>query len=288
MNKEEIREQIKNSTEGETIETVIDNFGKKISYNQIMDVISVFSSKGQEKIKEGIHRKQQEFWDHPNQVEYYKEIHRFVPLVPDHYRRIAGKIDPRDGEVIVDLCCGTGNLMKEIIDIPSEFKLIGIDYSQNSLNEIKKDLSGKKNLDLICYDSKEGIPLENNTADKIISSWGISYLEKEELEKTLQEINNVLKPEGIFIFASLVKGGQKIHYKHPSLFLKLLRAVFQKPTHTFKALIFEKRCKMYFKEYGVEELEEMLEESCFEILEKSFTIGSKEKGKSVLFITRKK
>lgn len=94
--------------------------------------------------------------------------------------------------VVLDAGCGNGNY---VID-ENRKKIawaVGIDASEEST---------KKN---ICLDEKrvgdlESLPFPDNNFDAVISLWVIEHLR--DPEKVFYEINRVLKPGGVFMFAT--------------------------------------------------------------------------------------
>ena len=66
----------------------------------------------------------------------YKNNHSFVY---DYGKDLLALLDPKDGEVILDLGCGTGELTYEISK-KTPF-VTGIDASEKMLSEAKKKLS---------------------------------------------------------------------------------------------------------------------------------------------------
>lgn len=272
-----------------TVSEVLKEFGESISYDELIKSLSSFSEKEQKEIKKGISKKQQEFWNNKEIIKYYTQIHPRTPFVKEHYEKVKEEVSPQNGEIIVELGVGVGNLMNRILKESKNFKFIGIDYSKESLDKILENLSeeDKKKVELIDHDLKNGIPLPSCSVDKIISNWTTSHFGKEDLKKSFEEAKRVLKPHGKIIFASLLKGGLYLQFTSFGRFKKLIWALIQNPIFTIRALFFERKCKKYFPEYSTDDLLNLIQETGFQILKKKYTIGDDKGGKSIIIIAEK-
>ena len=97
---------------------------------------------------------------------------------------------------IIDLGCGSGNDTLYLIEKGKE--VIPCDIAINAINNIKKNFPEVKRAE--CFDMAEEFPFEDNSTDLIISDLAIHYFKEEVTFKVLEEINRVLKPNGVFIF----------------------------------------------------------------------------------------
>ncbi len=270
-----------------TLSDIINGFGKTFSYNQVMDLLPLFSEIDRETILENINKKQNAIWDSPKQVKYYTEVHPYVPFASEHFEDVVKAIDIQDDETLLDLGCSVGVFIKKLTKIDRKgVKIIGIDYSPNALKQLEKELKAipRQNYEikLICQNFNKGVPLPNSSVDKVVSNWGIIYLGTEELNKALGEIKRVLRPGGKFVFSALVKGGANIQFESFDGFLTLIQSLFKKWKYVLKALQFEKKCRGYFPEYSQEKLSGMIERAGLEILGSKYTI----KGKSITFVVK--
>lgn len=261
-------------------EELLKEFGNSISYEEIMAISPLFSQEKREVIREGIARKQQEFWNSPQIVSYYAKDHPRLPPVPSHFRSLLEVIDPKKGEIIVDLGCGMGALIRRILEVEPEVeKVIGIDYASRMLHQCKESVQNGRVV-LMKNDLAEGIPLKPGTVDKCISNWGISYLPNESFQRVIREIHLVLKPGGYFICAAIVKDAN----------LARLRRIFSLPQALRnwrlikKATQFAKNLEMYFPSYSGAELRDILGRANFVVENSHFTLD----GGSITLVARKK
>lgn len=101
--------------------------------------------------------------------------------------------------LILDLCCGTGNISTEMAK--KGYDLIGIDNSFQMLT-IAKEKAYSKNLNIL-YLQQDMREFElYGTVDCVISICdSVNYiLEKKELLQVFKLVNNYLNPGGLFIF----------------------------------------------------------------------------------------
>jgi len=108
---------------------------------------------------------------------------------------IVGKKKP---ETILDIATGTGDFAIMLSRLNPK-KIIGLDISKGMLAVGIKKIK-EKNLDslidMVLGDS-ENLPFEDNSFDAITVGFGVRNFEN--LDKGLQEIHRVLKPNGIFV-----------------------------------------------------------------------------------------
>lgn len=266
-----------------TVSKIIREFGKSISYEEIIKILPSFSREEQEEIKNGIYEEQKAFWNSPEMVRYYTEDHPKLPPVPAHFKRLLETIEVQNGEIIVDLGCGVGALIQRILKEGRPRKIIGIDYAPSILAQCKKNLGSyifNTKMALIEHNLMKGIPLKNESVDKCVSNWGIFYFSKECLRGIiLPEIYRVLKPGGSFICSVIIQGANLARLRK----IFSLREAIKKRELIKKATRFGKDLEMLFPAYSIEELKSMLEDGGFVIENFYLTLY----GGSVTFVSRK-
>lgn len=97
---------------------------------------------------------------------------------------------------IIDLGCGSGNDTLYLIEKGK--KVIPCDYSQNAINNIKKNFPEADRTE--CFDMTKGLPFDDNFTDIIISDLSMHYFTEEKTFGLLDEMKRVLKPGGILLF----------------------------------------------------------------------------------------
>ncbi len=123
----------------------------------------------------------------------------FLPLGGErrYRRRLLKFLSPQTGEKILDLGCGTGTNTLELARFVGNGKVIGIDISSKMIEVAQKKLkqSGLTNLQFVKGTSHQ-LPFENNSFDKILTSFALHEMEENIRLATLKEVNRVLKPQG--------------------------------------------------------------------------------------------
>jgi len=95
---------------------------------------------------------------------------------------------------------GIGSGRNSRILLKKGYKVIGLDFSKNMLNQCKKNLYryiDKKQLDLKEYDLNKSLPFQNNTFDGAICIRNIKYIKN--WRQLIKETGRIIMPNGIFI-----------------------------------------------------------------------------------------
>ena len=128
-----------------------------------------------------------DYWDGDRRINYggYKYIEgrweKIARKIINHY-----KLKP--GDKVLDIGCGKGFLLYDILKLQPEIEVYGIDISQYAINNSKTEI--KDNLTL---GSASELPYKNNFFDLVISINTLHNLFTYELELALQEIERVGK-----------------------------------------------------------------------------------------------
>ena len=102
------------------------------------------------------------------------------------------KLDPQEEEYILDLGCGTGRITYELLE--AGCKIVGVDFSQESLKVCKQRCNNHENNVYLIRADVRNLPLKDCYFDKCFSSEALEHIpsEKERL-RMLSEIHRVLK-----------------------------------------------------------------------------------------------
>ncbi len=103
-------------------------------------------------------------------------------------------------EVVVDLGCGTGGALRALRKRFARARLLGLDISRGMLEEARRHQPWLRKPDLICADM-ERLPLRDASVDLLFSSLTLQW--SNEPEQVFQEARRVLRPGGVFLFATL-------------------------------------------------------------------------------------
>lgn len=112
-------------------------------------------------------------------------------------RRIIKAVEPKKGEKIIDLGCGTGYYLYLLSNLPLNLSLTGFDYDQKALSEAKTMLADKKIKFIVGNIHK--MPFKENSFDKVVSSEVLEHLENDNL--ALKETYRILKKGGSLVIS---------------------------------------------------------------------------------------
>ncbi len=100
---------------------------------------------------------------------------------------------PKSGRVL-DICCGPGNLTREIAGHVPEGKVIGLDFSEVMIEKARSQTAEKmQNVEFITGDATD-LDFESGQFDLVSVSFGLRNIP--EMEKAIDEMFRVLKPGG--------------------------------------------------------------------------------------------
>ena len=119
------------------------------------------------------------------------------------------------GDRILDLCCGTGDLMTAISRQGTAVQLVGIDVSDSAI-EIARRKTRFVPVTLLRA-SADDLPLNSSQFDKCFISFGLHHMSRYERQKTLAEVHRTLTPKGNLYI---------IDYNLPERGLKRLVSIF--------------------------------------------------------------
>ena len=110
------------------------------------------------------------------------------------------EIEIQKGKVVIDLMTGMGECWKYILKASDQnSKLIGLDFSTEMINRAEKNKAKFNNSKIETL--KENVfdnSIADETADYVISGFGLKTFNDEQLEKLAKEIDRILKPNGKF------------------------------------------------------------------------------------------
>lgn len=131
-------------------------------------------------------------------------------------RKAAAKVillaDIKNGISILDVACGTGKLLENIIQNNPDGKNVGIDLSPAMLQKAEKRLNklNQPNLEL-----QEGnamnLEFPDNYFDTLVNNYMVDLLPEDTFQKIADEFFRVLKPGGVLVMSTFSFGTKGIH-----------------------------------------------------------------------------
>ncbi len=116
-------------------------------------------------------------------------------------RALLAQANLQNGQMILDLACGTGTLSIGIKRRFPESKIYALDIDDEIL-QMAREKAEKRNLEILFEQGySDNLPFENKTFDRIFSTLSFHHLTHERKINTLLEVRRVLKPNGEFHLA---------------------------------------------------------------------------------------
>ena len=118
--------------------------------------------------------------------------------IGDHARRLypfmLNEVIHIFGDEVLDLGCGTGAFMKDVLSEDSHRHVVGVDISENMISQAKRKLKDKA---VFLLADAQDIPLADHSIDLIYCIDSFHHYPHPEL--VLKELHRILKPGGTFL-----------------------------------------------------------------------------------------
>lgn len=114
------------------------------------------------------------------------------------FYKLASKYLPSDeGAIVVDVGCGTAEFAVEFKLAQEYDKLFLLEGNKNTINYLKSKFKN-----VLEYKIPGKLPFENNTVSFIHLSHIVEHLEEEDLYYFLQEVDRVLRGDGVLVIST--------------------------------------------------------------------------------------
>ncbi|NLP44736.1 MAG: bifunctional demethylmenaquinone methyltransferase/2-methoxy-6-polyprenyl-1,4-benzoquinol methylase UbiE [Peptococcaceae bacterium] len=140
--------------------------------------------------------------------EKYDFMNRMMSFGLDRFwrKKVVKIVRAKTGMKILDVCCGTGMLTIELAKkVGSSGRVIGLDFSENMLEQARKNISvlpEKENITFIQGDALQ-LPFEDNSFDGATIGWGLRNLSS--IKSGIQEMRRVVKPGSLVVSIDMGK-----------------------------------------------------------------------------------
>jgi len=133
---------------------------------------------------------------------FYDLVHRLFRVGRIHQEMI-GLAGLRAGQQVLDVGCGTGNLLRATRKRHPDVDLTGLDPDPKALARAGRKLRGVR----LDRGFAQELPYPDASFDRVFSSLMLHHLDTESKDALLAEVRRVLRPEGRFILADVAVDG---------------------------------------------------------------------------------
>jgi ubiquinone/menaquinone biosynthesis C-methylase UbiE len=132
----------------------------------------------------------------------YDVVHRFSGLGRAH-REMIRLADPRPGQRVLDVGCGTGNLLLALGRERPGVDLVGLDPDERALAIARRKARRAR----LAVDWRRGfaeeLPFPDASVDLVFSSLMLHHLDPAAKDQLLTEVRRVLRPDGALVLADM-------------------------------------------------------------------------------------
>jgi ubiquinone/menaquinone biosynthesis C-methylase UbiE len=134
--------------------------------------------------------------------EDYDRIFFEYPQYRYTLKRMAELLVDANGKSVLDLGCGTGNLMDVVLEAYPEAGICGVDPSEGMREKCSDRFTGKPNVKISPGDALR-IPFDGDRFDHVTSSLALHHVEPDDRDKCAAEIARVLKKGGTLVYSDM-------------------------------------------------------------------------------------
>jgi ubiquinone/menaquinone biosynthesis C-methylase UbiE len=147
---------------------------------------------------------------------FYDVLHHLFGLRPIHQEMIT-MAAVEDGHRVLDIGCGTGNLLRSTGRRHREVELTGLDPDPKMLARAKRKARRARVTMRLDRGFAQELPYPDGSFDRVFSSLMLHHLDTGSKDAMLAEVRRVLRPDGLLILADMtVDGHGHKHGHHPT------------------------------------------------------------------------
>jgi ubiquinone/menaquinone biosynthesis C-methylase UbiE len=139
-------------------------------------------------------------WD--EMADVYNEIFTKDTYYVDIISRIGAEIEAGEGAKIMDLGCGTGNLIAHLLERCPGAKIYGVDPSMNMIEVSASRFAGEPRVNISLGDGTR-VDFLSEQFDYVVSNIALHHVFPELRGRCAGEIARVLKPGGILVYSDM-------------------------------------------------------------------------------------
>ncbi|GAB2809188.1 class I SAM-dependent methyltransferase [Lentzea nigeriaca] len=133
----------------------------------------------------------------------YDVVHRVSALRGVHEQMIA-LAGLRDGHHLLDIGCGTGNLLRATGKRHRNVELFGLDPDLKMLARAERKFRRDGLTVRLDRGYAQELPYPDHSFDRVFSSLALHHLDTASKDEMLAEVRRVLKPDGVLVLADAV------------------------------------------------------------------------------------
>lgn len=133
----------------------------------------------------------------------YDVVHHVFGLHPVHLEMIA-LAAPRDGQRVLDVGCGTGNLLRSTGRRHPRVELVGLDPDPQAVARAGRKARRAGLTMRLDRGFAQELPYPDGSFDRVFSSLMLHHLDGPSKDALLAEVRRVLRPEGVLVLADAV------------------------------------------------------------------------------------
>ena len=127
-------------------------------------------------------------------------------------RKVLEFAEIKNGIAVLDVACGTGEMLEKVVKLNPDGQNSGIDLSPDMVGKARKKLTkiGSWHFNLQ-QGSALDLPFPDNSQDLLINSYMVDLLPVDRFDKVAEEFYRVLKPRGKIVMSTFSFGTKKVH-----------------------------------------------------------------------------
>lgn len=130
----------------------------------------------------------------------YDAIFTAEPLYRETLDLIAGQLEGADGRDVLDLGCGTGNLISVLLRVYPGVRVAGVDPSEGMRNACRDKFDHSGRVDIAGGEAMD-IPFPDGSFDYIVSNYALHHVPPESRGECAAEMARVLRPGGRLVYS---------------------------------------------------------------------------------------
>lgn len=144
---------------------------------------------------------------------FYDLVHRFSGIEGVHAEMIR-MAELRPGLRVLDVGCGTGNLLLALGRERRDVELVGLDPDHRALARAARKARRARVAASWRQGYAEELPYPDDSVDRVFSSLMLHHLDPQAKDALLAEVRRVLRPDGLLVLAD-IDGHAALHGRGP-------------------------------------------------------------------------